>query len=279
MSEPTTEETPWKIPVSAAILGALVTAIYVIFTIVNAPTEDPDALESEVRVESSGVPSGYVAANSDVGLRADVLRWDSEGATAFVSSVVSGGVDTATIAAVEVAGWELATAGGSTSMFGQSVATATPGAVTVEFNPVPDGGPATLTATLPGRIEEVDDVFTLSAGLPTAVVDHRIAVGDHVVVVDELVITEEGGWMQWHLGSGMAGRVDVVVSVDGAAFAVSSDGTDAEVPWNQGREVQLRRVGDAPSDPPFNITIELYLSVVTSPGESIEIPIGSVVGP
>jgi hypothetical protein len=279
MSEPTTEETPWKIPVSAAILGALMTAIYVIFTIVNAPTEDPDALESEVRVESSGVPSGYVAANIDVGMRADVLRWDSEGATAFVSSVVSGGVDPATIAAVEVARWELSTAGGRTSMFGQSVATATPGAVTVEFNPVPDGGPATLTSTLPGRIEEVDDVLTLSAGLPTAVVDHRITVGDHVIVVDELVINEEGGWMQWHLEGGVAARVDAVASLDGLAFAASDDGTDVEPPWNQRRMVQLRRVGEAPSDPPFNITIELNLLVVTSPGESIEIPIGSVVGP
>jgi hypothetical protein len=276
MSEPTTEEMPWKLPVSAAILGALVTAIYVIFTIVNAPTEDPDAT-----ADSSIPASGYVAASSDVGMRIDVLRWDREGTTAFVSSVVSSGVDPGTTAPVKVASWELASAGGNASMIGQSVASATPGAVTVEFLPLPAGESYTLTATFPGLIEEVDDVLTISAGLPMAVVDHRIAVGDYFVVVDDLVVDEQGGWIRWHLESGLAARLDVVVSIDGSAFAVSGDGSDTERPWNQRRSTQLLRVGSAPSesDSPFNITVELYPSVVTAPGDSIEIPIGFVVGP
>lgn len=275
MSEPTTEEAPWKIPVSAAILGALLTAIYVIFTIVNAPTEDPDAV-----AESGTLPSGHVAVTSNVGMRADVLRSSSEGTTVFVSSVVSGGTDPGTTPPVAVATWELASTGGNASMIGQSLASATPAAVTIEFPPVQDGGSYTLTATLPGRIEEADDVLTISAGLPTAVVDHSIMVGDHVVVVDELVIDEQGGWMQWHLEGGVAAKLDVVVSIDGLAFAVSGDGSDAEPPWNQRRVMQLLRVGSAPSesDSPFNITVELYPSVVTAPGDSIEIPIGFVVG-
>jgi hypothetical protein len=130
-------------------------------------------------------------------------------------------------------------------------------------------------------IEEVDDLLTISAGLPTAVVDHRIAVGDHVVVVDDLVIDKQGGWIRWHSESGVAARLDVVVSIDGLAFAVSGDGSDAELPWNQRRAMQLLRVGRAPSesDSPFSITVEFHPSVVTAPGDSIEIPIGSVVGP
>ncbi|MCL1601592.1 MAG: hypothetical protein M3112_08675 [Actinomycetia bacterium] len=276
MSEPTTEEVPWKIPVSAAILGALLTAIYVIFTIVNAPTEDPDAV-----AESGTLPSGHVAVMNNVGMRADVLRSSSEGTTVFVSSVVSGGTDPGTTSPVAVATWELASTGGNVSMIGQSLASATPAAVTIDFPPVQDGGSSTLTATLPGKIEEADDVLTISAGLPTAVVDHRITVGDHVVVVDELVIDEQGGWMQWHLESGVAAKLDVVVSIDGLAFAVSGDGSDAEPAWNQRRVMQLLRVGTAPpeSDSPFNITVELYPAVVTAPGDSIEIPIGSVAGP
>jgi hypothetical protein len=276
MSEPTTEEMPWKLPVSAAILGALVMAIYVIFTIVNAPTEDPDAA-----ADTRTLPSGYVAATADVGMRADVLRLDSEGATVFVSSVVGGGIDPGTIAPIDVVSWELASASGSPSMIGQSVDAATPGAATVEFLPVPADGPYTLTATFPGMIEEVDDVLTISAGLPTTVVDHRIAVGDHVVVVDDLVIDEQGGWIRWHSESGAGAKLDVVVSIDGLAFAVSGDGSDMESPWNQRRSMQLLRVGSAPSEPnsPLNITVELYASVVTAPGDSIEIPIGSVVGP
>lgn len=276
MNGPTTEEMPWKLPVSAAILGALVTAIYVIFTIVNAPTEDPD-----VAADSSTLPSGHTAVTSDVGMRADVLRWDGQGTTVFVSSVVSSDVDPGTTAPVEVASWELASAGGNTSMTGQSVASATPGAVTVEFIPIPGGEPPVLTATLPGRIEEADDVLTMSAGLPTVVANHRIAVGDHVVVVDDLIVDEHGGWLRWHLESGVAAKVDVAVSLDGLAFAVSRDGTAAEPPWNRRQVTQLVRVGSArsESDSPFDITVELYLSVVASSGDSIEIPIGSVVGP
>jgi hypothetical protein len=276
MSGPTTEEMPWKLPVSAAILGALVTAVYVIFTIVNAPTEDPDAT-----ADSSISPSGYVAASGEVGMRADVLRRDGQGTTVFVSSVVSSGVDPGTTAPVEVASWELSSAGDGASMIGQSVASATPGAVTVEFIPISDGKPHVLTATLPGPIEEVDDVVTMLAGLPAAITDHRIEVGDHVIVVDDLVIDQQGGWMRWHLESGVAARLDVVVSIDGLAFSVSGDGSDTEPPWNQRRSTQLLRVGSAPSesDSPFNIIVELYLSVVTAPGDSIEIPIGSVVGP
>jgi hypothetical protein len=127
--------------VSAAIVGALLTAIYVIFTIVNAPTEDPDAVL---------FPSGYVAVSSDVGVRGDVLRWDSRGTTVFISSVVRTGVDPDTVAPVEVASWKVTSAGGEAAMIRQSMSVATPGALTVELGPIPDADALTLTATLPG---------------------------------------------------------------------------------------------------------------------------------
>ena len=148
MTEAPTEEMPWKIPVSGAILGALVTAIYVIFTIVNAPTGDPDAPPAEIAVESSAFPSGYVAVGSDVAMRGDVLRWSSGGITVFVSSVVRGGLDPESVAPVEVAAWTLTSVGGEASMKRQSTAVTTPGSPTVDFSPISGAESATLTATL-----------------------------------------------------------------------------------------------------------------------------------
>jgi hypothetical protein len=139
---------PWKIPVSAAVLGALVTAIYVIFTIVNAPTDDPDAPPAEIAVESSAFPSGYVAVGRDVAMRGDVLRWSSGGITVFVSSVARGGLDPESVAPVEVTAWTLTSVGGEASMKRQSTAVTTPGSLTVDFNPISGAESATLTATL-----------------------------------------------------------------------------------------------------------------------------------
>ena len=156
MSDEITEEMPWKLPVSAAILGALLTAIYVIFTIVNAPTEDPDAPPTDIAITSSAFPSGYGAVGSDVAMRGDVLRWSSSGTTVFVSSVVRPGVDPATVAPVEIAAWTLTSAGGEVSMKHQSMAAATPGSLTVAFDPISGAESATLTATLTATGESVE---------------------------------------------------------------------------------------------------------------------------
>ncbi len=156
MTAAPTEEMPWKLPVSAAVLGALLTAIYVIFTIVNAPTNDPDAPPTGIAVESSAFPSGYIAVGSNVAMRGDVLRWNSSGATVFLSSAVRSGVDPATVAPVEVAAWTLTSAGGDTSMKHQSIGVATPGSVTVDFGPISGVESATLTATLAVTGESVE---------------------------------------------------------------------------------------------------------------------------
>ena len=141
MSESTTEEVPWKLPVSAAIVGALLTAIWVIFTIVSAPTEDPDAIV---------FPSGYSAVSSDVGMRGDVVHWNSSGTTVFISSVVRIDMDPDTVAPVEVASWSVTFVGGEAAMIRQSISLSTPGAFTVELGPIPNADGLTLTAMLPG---------------------------------------------------------------------------------------------------------------------------------
>jgi hypothetical protein len=156
MSDETTEEMPWKLPVSAAILGAFLAAIYVIFTIVNAPAEDVDTLPAGIAVESSAFPSGYISVGSDVAMRGDVLWWSSRGITVFISSVVRGGLDPVGVAPVEVAVWTLTSAGGEALMKRQSTAVATPGSFTVDFGPIPGAESATLTATLTATGESVE---------------------------------------------------------------------------------------------------------------------------
>lgn len=281
MSDATTEEMPWKLPVAAAIVGALLTAVYVIFTIVNAPSGDRDGPPNDIAVESAGFPSGYVAVGGDVGMRANVLRWDASGTTVFVSSTVRGGVDPDEVAPVEVASWIVTSAGGEASMTRQSRSVATPGAVTVELTPVLEAASATLTATLPGLIEDVGEVLTLSTDLPATVSDYSIVVDDDIFIVDELVVDDGGGWIRWHLEGGVAANLEVVVSIDGLAFATSEDDARSLPVWGTRGVTRLVRAGGGPSrsGSPAEITVEMYVSVVTDPGESIEIPIGSVVGP
>jgi hypothetical protein len=280
MTDATTEEVPWKLPVAAAALGALLAAIYVIFTIVNAPTE-PEVPVDDTAAESTAFPTGYVAVSSDVGMRVDVLRLDGRGTTAFISSVVRGGEAPGAIQPIEVAAWTVTSGGTEYSMLRQSMSAATPGAVTVALGPIPDAASTTLlTATLPGTVEGSDDVMILPAELPATVSGHRIEVGDDAVIVADLVIDDDGGWVRWNLEGGVAAKVEVVVSLDGLAFAASG-GRESSVPvWGTAGETQLVTVGAAQpeSDDPAEITIELYVSVVTEPGHSIEIPIRSVVG-
>jgi len=280
MSDEITEEMPWKLPVTAAMLGALLTVIYVIFTIVNAPSEEPGVVPSDTGTEASGFPSGYVPVSGDVAMRGELLRWDGTGTTVFISSATRGGADPAAVAPIEVAAWSLTTIGGEAPMVRQSVSEATPGAVTVELNPVEDVDSFTLTAVLPGSIEDVEDVMSIPAEFPAAVTDHRIVVGDGAVLVVDMLIDADGGWMQWHLEGGVAAKLDVVVSVGGLAYATSSDGTASARLWGLRDAVELVMVGGESStfDASTDIDVEMSVSVVATPGDQVEVPIGSVVG-
>lgn len=281
MSDEIAEEMPWKLPVAAAMLGALLTAIYVIFTIVNAPPTDPDVSPSDAAVEASGFPSGYVPVSSDVAMRGDVLRWDSTGTTVLISSATRGEADPSAVTPIEVAAWSLTTIGGEASMVRQSMSEATPGAVTVELNPVEDVDSLTLNAVLPGSVEDVEDVMTIPAEFPVTVADHRIVFDDDAVIVVDMLVDADGGWIRWHLEGGVAAKLDVLVSVDGAAYATSSDGTGSPRLWGQRDAVELVMVGGESSTvgTPMDIAVEMSGSVAATPGEQVEVPIGSVVGP
>ena len=114
-----------------------------------------------------------------------------------------------------------------------------------------------------------------------------------MVVVEELVIGDGWGSMRWRLEGAVAAKVDVVVNFDGLElpFSLSASydtppsvgAVTPPLPPLYGRAGETRLVGDgqpiSAKNAPTGITVEFLVSVVTEAGESIEIPIGSVVGP
>jgi hypothetical protein len=284
----------WKLPVSAAILGALMMAVYVIFAIVTGPTEDGEIAGSDSKrqpVEAAGFPQGYAAVSNDVAFRADVMRVYTDGTMLYVSSVTRGGDEPASVTPIDVAKWTVMTPTDESVMVHQFAATGVLGGIAVELGTVFDPNIATVIATLPGTIEEAAHSVTLPPELPAVLRDHEIQLHDSVIVIDELVIENGWGSLRWHLDGGIAAKVDVVVAFDGVRFPLSLVLPHAAPPsfavatpplpplWSSGGEARLLHVGEAFSDsnPPTGLTVEFLVSIVTEAGESIEIPIGIVV--
>lgn len=284
----------WKPPVSAAILGALMMAVYVIFAIVTGPTEDGEIAGSGSKqqpVEATGFPQGYAAVSNDVAFRADVMRVYTDGTMLYVSSVTRGGDEPASVAPIEVAKWTVMTPTDESEMMHQFAASGVLGGIAVELGTVFDPDIATVIATLPGTIEEAAYSVMLPPELPAVLRDYEIQLHDSVIVIDELVIENGWGSMRWHLDGGIAAKVDVVVAFDGVRFPLSLVLPHAAPPsfavvtpqlpplWSGGGEPRLLHVGETFSDsnPPTGLTVEFFVSIVTEAGESIEIPIGIVV--
>jgi len=184
---------PWKPPVMAAIIGALLMATFIIYSIATAPDDltastTTSSASGAVAVEATGFPRGYVAVSDDVAMRIDVMRADSNSTTLFVSSVTEAGVDADSSSAVDVASWAVRSNSSEPSLQYQHSSRTSLGRITIDLSPVSDPQNAVAIATLPGTIESVEDVLTLSPHTPRTVTNHRIAVGDSVVVVDELDI-------------------------------------------------------------------------------------------
>ncbi|GMQ94123.1 MAG: hypothetical protein BMS9Abin12_1607 [Acidimicrobiia bacterium] len=287
---------PWKLPVGAAILGALLMAAYVIAAVVTGPTEEAepgttDAVGQIAPDVSTDFPPGFAAVSPDVAFSADFMIADKGATTLLVSSVSRVGSDPRSLAPVDVATWTLLSPSGEESMVAQYSSREAPGGFTVQFGPVsaPDG--AVAVAALPGAVAELET--TVDTALPTRLVDYELAGDGFVVVIDELEIGINGGSFRWHLEGGVAAKVDIVITLAGAGLvpqfvtpynAENEQGvTVAPEPlWAPVGRSQL--IGDF--DPhseggsvPTSATIEFFVLVVTEIGESFEIPIGTVVGP
>lgn len=285
---------PWGAPVAATILGALLMASFVIFSVVTGPGEAgtvPTALPATAQ-QATGFPDGYAAVTGTVAFRADVIKAGSDRVIIFVSSAVIGGRDPASVTLPEVAAWSLRVPGDEAGMVHQYAAVGVPGSVTIEFDQMLLPDSVVLNAILPGTVEHVTDRVLLPGSLPGTLSSYTITVGDHTIVIDELVIGDTWGSMRWHLEGGIAAKVEVVVTLDGTTdptVLTSSHAAPLDAPigsplpplWNTRGQALLAPTGQALSESsaPTGITVEFFVSVVTEPGVSVEVPVVSVVAP
>jgi len=292
------DEAPWKIPVASAIIGALVTAIFIVLSIVNAPNEDLSATDATLPTEvlppvvATGFPEGYAPVSDDVAMRVDVMTAAQDSTALVVSSVVVGGAEPESAGTVDVAMWTITSNGSEASMAYQHAARTAIGGVTVGLSQVFDPQNAVVTATLPGAVVDTTDVLTLPPDVPSLITNHRIRVDDStVVVIDELAFGNGYGSIQWHIEGGFGARVEVAVVFDGVEFPLalytpSNGALDFDsgeqhmaLPWNPMGETTLVRVGEplTTSNLPTGITVTFDVSAVTEAGEEIEIPIAATV--
>ena len=284
-------EIPWKPPVIAAILGALVVGVYVIYAIVTGPSvesdESPPVTTVAAPQPSDAFPPGYVQITDEVGARVESVTSTPAATVVAVTTAVPGSIDPKKVRLLEVAYWELTTPSESLEMQGQyrwpGLVGNDGGYVTVQFAP----GAATVGGELVAyAVESVVDesqTLDLAADLPARVTDYRIDVGDGpVIVVDSLTIDEDGGYVQWRVEGGLTARLDVVVRFLGTSasgiddtllipeyadpFSLDPELTEVSpLPYAFGSQYRLVRSG-VPIDgtAPMGIVVEFRASAVTS---------------
>ncbi len=217
---------PWKPPVIAAILGALVVGIYVIYAIVTGPSVESEAANDLASATAADL--GYVAVTNDIGARAESVMVTPTVTIVAVSTAVRGGVDPSDIDPLDVAYWELATPSGTIPMQDQyrlvdpkGIGT---GAISVTFPPNSATAGGELVAFDTAAFVTAERVLELSPDLPQTVEDVRLDIGDGVVVVVEsITFDEDGGYVEWTVAEGLTARVDVVVRFVGTGESGAGD--------------------------------------------------------
>lgn len=279
------ESMPWKVPVVAAVLGAVLMAVLVISAAGPGP---PDA-----NIVTTGFPAGFVSVTEEVAFRVDILDAGPDSTILSISSVVKRGIAPEAVAPVQAASWIVDSGGREVEMVRQHSAFSAPGAVTVEFAPMIDPQDTRIFVMLPGVVETLVDEISVPAQLPVVISDRRIVVGDSTIVIEELTFDDGWGSMRWRLEQGIAAKVDVVVTFDGLEIPFSLAGTYAFPPsfsnavpspsplWGTMGVVRLVGEGQpvAAQSPPTGITVAFTVSVVSEVGDRVEVEIQSVVGP
>ncbi len=213
-------EIPWKPPVIAAVVGAVLVAAFVIYAVVSGPAEDPEA-DAARPVPSQDLPPGYQpmhdgsSRSDDVGLKMESVERSGGSTTVVVSAAVSGMADPAQLAPPDVAYWEIGPEGDRTTMDHQIASPDAPGTTTIVFprevvpseavvvaHPVLETASARMEIAIePEKIAQ-DIPFSLEVGSDRAL-SGRIRIGD--------------GWgaVEWGAPNGSVGRLDVAVTFEG----------------------------------------------------------------
>lgn len=288
------DEIPWKPPVVAAILGALLMGAYVIFAVVTGPSEESEVAGTTPDGEPFDIvqdefPVGYAAVSSDVALRADVMSVNNNGTTVYMSSVVRAGAEA--VAPVDVATWSLLLPDRGPTIGVATQNLLSPGGTTIQFESTPDTTATVLLASLPGSVVTSSTVTSIGS-VPFRLVNREIVGDGFVIVIDELSLGPNGGSFRWHLADGVVAKVDVVVSLDlGGPVGVFTTpynpanhqvATVALPPaWATAGRSQLipnfDSRGEAAHGVATGATIEFLVEVVTELGETFEIPVVIVV--
>ena len=214
----TGSEIPWKPPVIAAIIGAVLVAGFVIFALVTGPVEEPgeDSLILQP-VPSTDVPPGYTVLPGDPGVGVKVESVTSRGGSTkvVVSSAVEGATDAADFPPPDVAYWETGSEEARITMDGQSASVDAPGTTTIVFAAETIDQQTSVVAY--AAAATTSESATMEVG-PDAI-GEPIAFGlgfeSGVAISGELTVGYSWGTVEWDAPDGMVATLDVVVTLVG----------------------------------------------------------------
>jgi len=211
-------EIPWKPPVIAAIMGALVVAAFVIFAIVNGPTDPPesDSLFAQP-VPSVDIPPGYVLLdpNGDVGVKVESVIQDSAYSIIVVSSAVAGTTDPSDSLSPDVAYWEIGLEGARV-MMGSQFASDGAGGITTIVVPAEISDPeATVVAHPAAVLASAGMEIEVSSDMIGEPVVFALEVEPGLVISGHVTVGDGWGTVEWSSPDGTVATLDAEVTFTG----------------------------------------------------------------
>lgn len=213
---------PWKPPVIAAIIGALLVAAFVIYAIVNGPVDDPeaDAFAAQA-VPSKDLPPGYVplldsvTQRDSVGIKVESMDTDGGLTTVVVSSAVPGTSDPAQFAPPDVALWELGPEGNRVVMEAQFAFGNAPGMTTIVF-PTEVIASDMIVVAHPvigstGAMQEIE----VGPEMIGQEIPFTFELEPGTVITGIVIVGDEWGSVAWTSPDGMYAKLDVAVRFEG----------------------------------------------------------------
>ena len=215
---------PWKPPVIAAIVGALVVASFVIFAIVNGPTDPPesDSLYAQP-VPSVDVPPGYVLLdrNGDVGVKVESVTRDSGSSIIVVSSAVAGTTDPSDSAPPDVAYWEMGPDGAMVMMESQFASGSAVGTTTIVMPAEIAGPDASIVAHPPAELASAAMTIEVSPDTIGEPVVFDLEVESGLVISGNVTLGDGWGTVEWVSPEGIVATLDVEVTFSGTENAAA----------------------------------------------------------
>lgn len=278
-------EISWKVPVTAAIAGALLVSVFVIYAIVVGPADESDT----GAVQSTELPHGFTPLPGGSGIKVEFVTQGEEEIHVGIASAVPGTAEPRLAPPVEVAYWELETDAGSVLMDRQFGADTTAN-TTVVFNGEMISGDQHVVAHPVMASTQQSTTLEVTADGPGETFEFTFDVAEEVTVAGEVTVGDGWGYVDWSADANETAMVDVVVTFAGLEDPSSDalevvrlvpghllDRTDgsgvvrAAPLFSYGGQYQLYRTGGSADAQPTRapIVIEITSTVVTTLGEPV----------